>query len=62
MSTEELRETAQKAIQDLPPKALEKVIALLKELNMLTPPEQDDDELIERIIRENREVLSRLAE
>ena len=61
MGTKELREKAQKAIDNLPPKTLEKLVALLEELNVLSSTQQEDDELIEKVIRENRDVLARLA-
>ena len=61
MGTKELREKAQKAIESMPPKALEKLVALLEELNVLSSTEKDDDALIEKIISENRDVLARLA-
>jgi len=61
MSTKELREKAQKAIEHIPDKALVKLIELLEELRIVPADQQSDDELIERIIEENRDVLSRLA-
>jgi hypothetical protein len=62
MSTQELREKAHQAIEQLPPKALQKFVELLEELNVLTQSDQSDDALIERIIKENRDALSRLAQ
>lgn len=61
MSSKELREKAQKAIENLPDKALVKLIDLLEELRIVPMDKQSDDAIIERIIEENREVLSRLA-
>ena len=43
------------------PKALEKLVELLEELNVLSSDQKKDDALIEKIIRENRDVLARLA-
>lgn len=61
MSTKELREKAQKAIENIPDKALVKLLELLEELRVVPADKQSDDALIERIISENRDVLSRLA-
>jgi len=61
MSTKELREKAQKAIENIPDKALVKLLELLEELRVVPVDKQSDDALIERIISENRDVLSRLA-
>lgn len=61
MSTKELREKAQQAIENIPDKALVKLIELLEELRFVSVDKQSDDALIERIINENRDVLSRLA-
>ena len=61
MSTKELREKAQKAIEHIPDKALVKLIELLEELKIVPVEKQSDEALIERIIDENRDVLSRLA-
>lgn len=60
MSTKELREKAAKAIEGLSDKALIKLIDLLDELKVGSAKESDD-QLIEKIIEENREVLARLA-
>ncbi len=62
MSTKELREKAQKAIENIPEKALIKLIEMLEELRVIPADQQSDDALIDRIIEENRDVLSRLAE
>lgn len=62
MSSQELREKAHKAIEHMPPKALQKLVELLEELQILPSGEHDDEVLIERIINENREVLGRLAQ
>ena len=61
MSTKELREKAQKAIENIPEKALIKLIEMLEELRVIPADQQSDDALIDRIIEENRDVLSRLA-
>ena len=61
MSTKELREKAQKAIENIPEKALIKLIEMLEELRVIPTDQQSDDALIDRIIEENRDVLSRLA-
>jgi hypothetical protein len=62
MSTKELREKATKAIEALPDKALEKLIALMEELKIASEQDNEaDDALIEQIISENRDVLARLA-
>lgn len=61
MTTKELREKVQQAIENIPDKALVKLIELLEELRIVPVDEQSDDALIERIINENRDVLSRLA-
>jgi hypothetical protein len=61
MSTKELQQKALKAIEGLSDKALIKLIALLKELNVGTSSTESDEALIERIIEENRDVLARLA-
>ncbi len=61
MSTKELREKAQQAIENIPDKALVKLIELLEELRILPVDKQSDDALIERIINENRGLLKRLA-
>ena len=60
MSTKELREKAAKAIEGLSDKALIKLIDLLDELRVGSAKESDD-QLIDKIIEENREVLARLA-
>ncbi|MBK9274820.1 MAG: hypothetical protein IPM49_09810 [Flavobacteriales bacterium] len=60
MSTKELREKAAKAIEGLSDKALIKLIDLLDELKVGSTKESDD-QLIDKIIEENREVLARLA-
>ncbi len=60
MSTKELREKAAKAIEGLSDKALIKLIDMLDELKVGSAKESDD-QLIEKIIEENREVLARLA-
>lgn len=61
MSTEELRQKAAMVIDQLPDKALVKLVELLEELNLASAKGTDDDQLIEMIIKENRDVLSRLA-
>jgi len=61
MSTKELREKAIKAIENIPDKALVKLIDLLEELRVVPEDKLSDDALIERIIEENRDVLARLA-
>ena len=61
MSTKELREKAQKAIESMPHKALEKLVALLEELKVLPADKAGDEAIIDRIIEENKEVLARLA-
>ena len=61
MSTKQLREKAQKAIENIPEKALIKLIEMLEELRVIPADQQSDDALIDRIIEENRDVLSRLA-
>ncbi len=60
MSTKELRDKATKAIEGLSDKALIKLIDLLEELRIGSSAETDD-QLIEKIIEENRDVLARLA-
>lgn len=60
MNTKELREKAAKAIEGLSDKALIKLIDLLDELKVGSAKESDD-QLIDKIIEENREVLARLA-
>lgn len=62
MSTEELREKARAAIDQLHPKALTKLVELLEELKILPAPSKESDEaLIDRIIEDNKDVLARLA-
>jgi hypothetical protein len=61
MSTKELQQKVAKAIEGLSDKALVKLIALLEELNVKTTGSESDEELIEQLIEENRDVLARLA-
>jgi hypothetical protein len=59
MSTKELRDRATKAIEGLSDRALLQLIELLEELRVASI--DNDEERIERIIEENRNVLVRLA-
>ena len=59
MSTKELRDSATKAIEGLSDRALLQLIELLEELRVASI--DNDEERIEQIIEENRNVLLRLA-
>jgi len=59
MSTKELRDRASKAIEGLSDRALLQLIELLEDLRVASI--DNDEERIEQIIEENRNVLLRLA-